>query len=249
MRKMKVTDFKLEYEKIETNKEDALPVIIVAAGSSTRMNGINKQFTEICGVPVLARTMSAFENSSCVSRIIVVTKEEYMASVQKLAESYMISKLTDIVCGGSSRQISVLNGMNILNENETKVLIHDGARPLVSQTVIKNVTDALKYSDSVCCGIKITDTVKSFSDGKFDETLDRNKLFTVQTPQGVNAAEYRRIITENSNITDFTDDTSVLEYGNYKTVLVEGDRNNIKITTPNDIRLAEFLLKEDLFDD
>lgn len=236
------TDFKIEY----TTKEplERYPVIIVAAGNSSRMQGMNKQFFEVGGVPVIARTMSAFENSALISRIILVTKEEFIADMQKIASKYNISKLTDVVVGGSDRFSSVLNGFNCLGDNDTKVLIHDGARPFVSGVIIGNVCAALQNFDASVCAVPLKDTVKMVNpDGTVNNTPDRTKLFSVQTPQGVDVKLYKKAAFSITDTSVITDDASVMELAGHSVKIVEGDYKNIKITTPEDIVLAEAFLK------
>ncbi len=239
---MKAVDFEIKYTPVEIC-DKALPVIIVAAGSSTRMMGAAKQFIEICGTPVIARTMLAFERSKRISSIILVTKDEYIADMQRIAEKYSISKLKDIVSGGNSRQESVKNGLNRLDADESKVLIHDGARPLVSQKIIDNVCEGLMCHDAVVCGVKVKDTIKIVGDtGDIVSTLPRETLVSVQTPQGVDVVKYRELLSK-SDLSNFTDDASIMENGGYSVFVVDGDYNNIKITTPEDILLADFIIE------
>ena len=219
--------------EVSSVSADALPVIIVAGGSSLRMNGIDKQLAEICGIPVIVRTMLAFENSEYISRIIVVTKPESITDIDMLAAKYMISKLTDIVSGGSTRHESVLKGMSVLCENEDRVLIHDGARPFVKDKMIFDCVNALKKAHGCFTALKAVKT-----------TLDRNKIYFAQTPQGVDSKLYKKIC-ESVSDTDFTDDASVLESSGEKVIIVNGDRSNIKITTPFDLVLAEAIVREE----
>lgn len=232
------TELKLNYE-ICDNKTSGIPVIIVAAGSSSRMNGINKQMLLLGGIPVLARTLLTFERNEKISRIIVVSKKESVLEIQNMAEKYMISKVSDIVEGGASRQESVLNGLKRLSKNEEKVLIHDGARPLVSQKIIENVVQALEEYIAVTCAVKVKDTIKLVDEnGKALKTLNRENLVAVQTPQGARVTEYLKAI-EQTDISKYTDDTSILEAAGYAVYTVEGSYKNIKITTAEDIAIAE----------
>lgn len=236
---MNTTETKLKYEICSVNP-NALPVIIVAAGSSARMNGINKQFLEINSIPVIVKTMLAFEQSTDIKNIILVTKAEDIFKLQLLAEKHNISKLTDIVCGGNSRQESVLKGLARVGTKDEAVLIHDGARPLVSSQVINRVVNGLKSYSAVTCAVKVKDTVKQIdADGKVIKTLDRSSLVAVQTPQGVKVKEYRQAVDSVKNLADFTDDTSIMEAAGFEILTVEGDYKNIKITTPEDIATAQ----------
>lgn len=236
------TDFKLQYETRDV-ADDGIPVIIVAAGLSTRMGGINKQTALLCGIPVIARTLKVFENSFKISRIILVTQDMLIPEMQLIAEKYMISKLTDIVEGGADRHASVMRGMECLAENENKVLIHDGARPFVTDYIIGGCVDALENYDGCLCGMKITDTVKRVDEAcNVVDTLDRTYLYAAQTPQGVNVSAYKNAC---ANIGDkkFTDDASVLESAGYRVKMVQGSARNIKITTAEDLLMAEALIK------
>ena len=239
---MKVTAFKLEYEVCET-ANNRIPVVIVAAGSSVRMNGIDKQLVDVAGIPAIARTLLAFERSAYISRIILVTREQSVLSMQHIADKYAISKLSDIVTGGKTRQESVLKGLERLDKSEDKVLVTDGARILVSERLISDCVKALAVHDGCLCALKVNDTVKEVCEGKVAKTVDRTPLYLAQTPQGITVSLYKKAASEH-DISAFTDDASVLEAGGCDVAIVEGDVRNIKITTPEDIRLAEIYLKE-----
>ncbi len=240
---MNSTELKLSYDICES-KQNGLPVIIVAAGSSSRMGGQNKQFLELSGIPVISRTLLAFENSDVIKNIILVVRAEDVFSLQMLAEKYGISKLSDIVCGAGSRQESVLKGFARLSKEETAVLIHDGARPLVTKEIISSVAAALEKHSAVTCAVKVKDTIKEIDkDGKVSKTLNRENLVAVQTPQGVNVENYLAAIEKLGEIKTFTDDTSIMEAAGYDVFTVEGSYKNIKITTPEDIPAAESFLE------
>ncbi len=243
---MNLAELKLDFEFC-SESEKSLPVIIVAAGNSTRMQGINKQFLTLGGIPVISKTMLAFENSSLISRIILVAKESDIPRLQLLAEKYSVSKLTDIVVGGENRQQSAQNGLSRLTEDEKKVLIHDGARPFVNNIIIENVCTALEEFPAVTCGVKLKDTIKQInSDGTVAKTLKRDELFSVQTPQGVWANEYREALARFGDLSAFTDDTSIMEAAGHTVKCVEGSYHNIKITTSEDIAVAEgYILSEE----
>lgn len=237
-------DFALQFEK-NTEALGGIPVVIVAAGSASRMQGIDKMFAPLCGIPILAVTLRAFENCPFVSEITVVTRKEKISDVLKLGRSYAVSKLKNVVEGGDCREASVKNGAMLYKGKCDKILIHDGARPLVTSAVIERTAKGLNDYDSVTCAVKLKDTVKKIDpQGKVIETPDRTALVSVQTPQGVKVSEFLRILEE-YDPSNFTDDTSVMEAGGYATYTVEGDYTNIKVTTPEDIAVAEvFLGKE-----
>ena len=241
-----MTETKTKFEFTVEKTDYSIPAIIVAAGNSTRMLGVNKQFAEIGGVPVIARSLLAFENSENVSRIILVVKADDVFELQMLAKKYNITKLSDIVCGGNSRQESVANGLARLSSYESDVLIHDGARPLVSYLIIKGVAEGLKTHKAVTCAVKVKDTVKQINgQAEVVKTLPRDSLVAVQTPQGVNIAEYKKAIEQMGDISAFTDDTSIMEAVGHKVLTVQGSYKNIKITTPEDILTAESYLREE----
>ncbi len=240
------TEFKLEYEIEELPADGGVSVIVVAAGSSTRMNGINKQTAQLCGVPLIIRTLMQFEKCSKISNIILVVKPDELFSMQQLADGYSIKKLSDIVCGGESRQQSVKNGLERLPENAETVLIHDGARPFVTDEIICSVISALSTHNAVTCAVKLKDTVKRVDEnGNVLSTPDRNTLVAVQTPQGVNVSDYRAALESSVDLGRFTDDMSVMEAAGHKPFTVPGSYENIKVTTPEDIALAEYLILKD----
>jgi len=242
---MNETLTKLQYDICE-NEKGGLPVIIVAAGAFTRMQGIHKQFIELNGIPVIAKTLLAFENCPAVKNIILVVRAEDLFEFQLLADKYMISKLSDIVCGGATRQESVLNGFARVSNEDTSVLIHDGARPLVTSEIICSVAKALENCNAVTCAVKVKDTVKEVDErGKVIKTLLRDSLVAVQTPQGVRVKEYRNAVEKAGDVSTFTDDTSLMEAAGYEVFTVEGSYKNIKITTPEDIKSACAFLEEE----
>lgn len=241
---MTLTKLKLEYEIASENKK-GIPVIIAAAGSSSRMAGVNKQFADLCGMPVIIRTLLAFQRSDAISKIIVVTSKDSINEIQLLCSKYMIDKLTDIVEGGANRAQSVKNGVSRLGK-EDYVLIHDGARPLISDEVICRVAKALKTNCAVTCAVPLKDTVKKVDkNGVVTETPIREELVAVQTPQGVDVKKYREALDKADNLSVFTDDMSVMEWAGHSVVTVKGDYKNIKITTPEDLIIASALLESE----
>ena len=235
---MEITKSVLSYETVSELNEE-LPVIIVAAGSSTRMNGINKQFAEVGGKPILARTVSKFQESKSIKSIIIVTKSEDIPAVQLLCEKNDFSKVTDIVAGGSDRSASVRCGIERLRKGERNVLIHDGARPFVTQKMIEDVANALKTSDCALVAKQSVDTVKETdSESTVIKTIDRKRVYLAQTPQGVNVSKYKFALNSLKG-KEFTDDASIMESMGYKCVVCEGSSMNIKITTPEDLLIAK----------
>lgn len=240
---MELTECKLEFSLCEES-DAAVPVIIIAAGSSSRMNGADKQFLMLDGIPVIARTLMAFENNPLISDIILVTREENIPKMQLIAERFAVRKLTDITVGGNSREESVLCGLRRVNKDCGSVLIHDGARPLVGSAVISGVVTALKTHPAVTCAVPVKDTIKRVGENKtVIETPDRSSLYAVQTPQGVHIKEYLFAAEKAGEaLSGFTDDMSVMEAAGFPVHITDGSYKNIKITTPEDIILAQYML-------
>lgn len=234
-------DTKPKFEYTVNLKEvSAIPVIVVAAGNSSRMGGQNKQTLEIGGMPVIARTLSTLQKSPFVSKIILVTKSDDIFLMQSICNKYGISKISDIVSGGDTRHKSVLCGIERLDSKDQHALIHDGARPFLTDSMINECITALKSFDGCLCAVKVSDTVKAAdSCALVTKTVDRSSLYLAQTPQGVNVEKYKAASKKGG---DFTDDASVLEAAGYSVKIVNGDKRNIKITTPDDIPIAEALL-------
>ncbi len=245
---MESLKYSLEYE-VSDSYNSNISAIITCAGHSTRMKGVNKQFALISGVPVIVKSILAFQNNSKVSSIVISAKSEDIAKVQSLVKEYNLTKVTDIVCGGQSRAESVKNAFMALSEETDYVLIHDGARPFVSQTVIDNVINNLVLFKAVACGVPVKDTIKQVSENKIiEKTIDRNKLVAMQTPQGFQYELYKKALENASDISKFTDDCALVESFNQEVFVTEGDNRNIKITTKEDLIIAK-AFSEGLFDD
>lgn len=237
------TEFKLEFST-EYAEPEKLPVIIVAAGSSSRMKGINKLFLDIGGMPLVVKTLMAFEQSPHISKIILVTSEENILKLQRLCDEYKITKTSDITMGGENRFSSVLNGIEMLDCDDKKVLIHDAARPFIDDKVIGNVCVALQNFDAAVCAVPVKDTVKIVDENGFVTTTpDRNTLYAAQTPQGVDVNLYKIAADKIADKNSITDDASVMEAGGYKVKMVIGDYKNIKVTTPEDVLVARAMLE------
>ena len=224
-----------------TEKENRfVSAVVVSAGNSTRMGGVNKQFLEINGIPVLVHTLMVFENMDTIDEIVVVTRESDIEDVKFLVEKYGINKVSKVVNGGETRQLSVLSGVSSVSEIADFIAIHDGARPLVTEKVVLDTLNQAFESGAAATGVKVKDTVKQVNDDNdIIATPDRNYLRFIQTPQIFDKALYLDAVNTVENSKDFTDDCMLVEaYG--KTVkFVDGDYENIKITTPEDVELAE----------
>lgn len=218
--------------------------VIVSAGNSTRMGGINKQFLEINCKPVLVHTLSVFDNIDLIDEIIVVTRENDIESVNSLISSYGIKKVSNVVKGGETRQISVLNGVIATSEKSDFVAVHDGARPLVTEKVICDTLEQAIAFGAAATGVKVKDTVKQVNDDNdIIATSDRAYLRFIQTPQIFDKALYLDAVNTVKNSKDFTDDCMLIEAFGRIVKFVDGDYENIKITTPEDVELAENYIK------
>ena len=222
-----------------------LSVIIVSGGKSSRMNGINKQFIELCGIPVIIRSIKAFDNIDEICEIIVVTSTENLDTMKKLISEYNFNKKIKITVGGETRQQSVFNGFKQVDDKSEYVAIHDGARPLISRNIIEQLIENVKLYRATTVGVPVKDTIKVVQDGFIKSTPKRDTLFITQTPQ----AFEKKLYTESvegaiKSGLDFTDDCQLVENIGYKVFMTIGEYSNIKITTPDDIKLAENLLKE-----
>ena len=228
-----------------TEKENIyVSAVIVSAGNSTRMGGINKQFLEINNMPVIAHTIKAFDSLDAINEIVVVTRECDIADVVSLIEKYNFKKVSSVVSGGETRQLSVYNGVINTSHSADYVAIHDGARPLVSDSVIINTLNNAFEFDAAATGVKVKDTVKVVDvNDNIVDTPDRTYMRFIQTPQIFKKSLYIDAVNTVENSKNFTDDCMLLEAYGKKVKFVDGDYENIKITTPEDVELAENYIK------
>ncbi len=220
--------------------------IIAAAGSGSRMKDSceNKQLLFIGGKPVIGHTLSAFESSTTIDEIIIVTREEDILPIADIVKTFGFSKVTKIIKGGETRQESVFNAISELNKKTKFISIHDGARPFVTPEMIDAVsTHAYSHNAAAAC-VKIKDTIKQVdSEGNICDTIDRATLLAVQTPQTFSLNLYLSgMATANKRGVHLTDDCQIIEQIGGKVFAVEGSYNNIKITTPEDILFAEHII-------
>ena len=231
---------------ISSIKRGKTSAIILCAGSSTRFSSENenKIFAPVLGVPVILRTINAFENSDAIGEIILVTKKECVDELKSLVCDNGIKKVSCIVVGGNTRQESAFKGFKHVSEKAKLVAIHDGARCLVTPKIIESVIiEADKYK-AATAGTQVTDTVKLCnSDGFISKTIDRNFVWNVQTPQIFEKKLYC-VCAHNaySKGINATDDCMLVESAGFNIKLVETGKENIKITVKEDIRLAEYIL-------
>lgn len=236
---MPETKFKLEYA-VNHYEAQGVTAVITAAGTSSRMGGVDKILAVLQGKPVLAYALQAFQAHPMVTAIVVVASAENMLPVQRICADF--SKVTDIVAGGASRAESVAAGFAQVRTRY--VLIHDGARPLVSRPVIDRVLRALETDAACAAAIPVKDTVKSVNEnGVVLATLRRDGLMAMQTPQGFEAAVYQNALNGNKDISGFTDDCALVESSGVQVRCVPGENKNIKITTAEDLIIAAAFLK------
>jgi 2-C-methyl-D-erythritol 4-phosphate cytidylyltransferase len=219
-------------------------VIIVAGGSGSRMKSDTpKQFLEIAGRPILMHTIEAFHKYSDSIKIILVLSQDRWEEWENLKNQYNFQIHHNLVAGGITRTDSVRNGLALVENSET-VAIHDGVRPLVSPQVISRAFQtATKHSTAIVC-VALKDSLRKLDSKERSEAVDRKSFRIVQTPQVFRAEIIKKAYQEiEVSAQEFTDDASVADYCGYQINLVEGDHSNIKITTPEDLILAESILK------
>lgn len=220
--------------------------IILAAGSGKRMGaGQNKLFLTLQGKPVLQHTVEAFQHSGQIDGIILVTKEQEMAQVRQMVPQAVFDKILLYTVGGKERQDSVLCGLTALPVCYERVLIHDGARPFVTEQLIERLLEAVTPTCGTVAGVPAKDTIKrAGADGLVRETLTRSELWNVQTPQCFYRAPildcYQRAQQEGYC---GTDDASLAEHYGLAVKLVQSYYENIKLTTPEDLDVADVFLR------
>ncbi len=219
-------------------------VIIVCAGNSSRMGGVNKILLPLGERRVIGITMQAFQQCKSVREIVIVAKEADIPLIRAEAEAALITKLSSCVTGGDTRQQSVINGVRSISADTELIAVHDGARPLVRPEHIEKTIRDAEIFGGAALGVPVKDTIKVVEDGLVIDTPPRKSLYITQTPQVFR----RRLYFEGIDFAlehdlDFTDDCQLVEAVGGKIAMTDGDYANIKITTPEDIRLAEALLE------
>ena len=221
-------------------------VIVAAAGSSSRMGGINKLMQPLDGVPVLVRTLTALQQAKRVDEIIVATREESLVEISQLCRTYGITKCSKVVRGGESRAHSVWLATLEASPDAELLAVQDGARPLVTPDLIDDVVLAAARCGAAAPAVPVKDTVKVIrdDDGAVEQTLERGRLRAVQTPQVFQAELLKAALQQAiEREIPITDDCSAVEQMGKVVFLVDGDEQNIKITTPMDLLLAEAILQ------
>ena len=217
--------------------------VIVAAGSASRMGGIDKVMAKLQGEPMIVRTVRAFQEAIAIKEIVIVTRPDLIQPIKELTRDY--DKVVDVVCGGGSRQESVGLGLAALSSKCKLAAIQDGARPLISQEVIDRTVRAAHSYGAAAPAIPVKDTIKVVKGGVVDHTPDRSTLMAIQTPQVFDfdliRGALKKAELENWAVTD---DCSAVELMGMSVKIVEGDERNIKVTTPLDLAIANLLLED-----
>ena len=235
-------------KKITGRSKTSLPlcsVVVPAAGNAARMEGIDKVMAPLDGLPVLIRTLRCLERSPLIREIIVVTREDLLVPVSQLCKDFMLRKVTKVIVGGEERIHSVQAGLREVRPDAELIAIHDGARPLLRQEVLEGAILMAQRTGAAAPAIPLTDTVKRVEGGQAVQTLDRNELCAIQTPQVFEAGLIKGAIEKAvASGESLTDDCAAVERLGMKVTLTPGDPCNRKITTPLDLVLGEAIVAE-----
>ena len=217
--------------------------VIVAAGTASRMGGIDKVMAPLGGEPLLLHSVRTFQNCDAIREIVIVTREDLLTEIMSLCAGF--SKVRGVVVGGADRPASVQAGLNSLSDRVKLVAVHDGARPLITWQVIDRTVRAAHSYGAAAPAIPVKDTIKVVKGGIVSSTPDRNTLQAVQTPQVFDLQLLKgALVKAQRDKTPITDDCSAVENMGMSVKIVEGDERNIKVTTPMDLKIAELLLEE-----
>ena len=239
----------MELSKITTGMRKVLPLktcgaVLVAAGSASRMGGIDKVMAPLGGTPMIVRTARAFQDCEAIKEIVIVTRQDLILPITGLCQG--MDKVKAVVVGGGSRQESVWLGLNALSKGVELAAVHDGARPLVSGALIDRVVRAAHSYGAAAPAIPVKDTIKVEQGGMIASTPDRATLRAVQTPQVFDFDLLRGALQKaEKDGAAVTDDCSAVERLGMNIRLVEGEERNLKVTTPLYLKIAEMLLEEE----
>lgn len=238
----------MNISKVTNGIRSVLPLqycgaVIVAAGTASRMEGIDKVMAHIGGEPMIVRTVRAFQNCGAIREIVIVTREDLILPVTQLCAAF--DKVRAVVVGGKDRPESVQNGLSALSSKVRLVAVQDGARPFVSVEVIDRTVRAAHSYGAAAPGIPVKDTVKVVQGGVVTQTPDRSSLRAIQTPQVFDLDLLKgALLKAKREKAAITDDCSAVERMGMSVRIVEGDERNIKVTTPMDLKIAELLLED-----
>lgn len=239
----------MDISKVTNGMRKVLPLkycgaVIVAAGTASRMGGIDKVMAKLHGEPMILRTVRCFQTCDAIREIVIVTRPDLIVEIMGLCKHF--EKVTAVVAGGNSRQESVQLGLNALSGKVKLAAIHDGARPLITHAVIDRSVRAANSYGAAAPAIPVKDTIKVVTGGVVDGTPDRAALKAVQTPQVFDFDLLRGALKKaKADGAEVTDDCSAVERMGMRVKIVEGDERNIKVTTPLDLKIAELLLEDE----
>lgn len=229
--------------KQKKRQEPCCSAVVVAAGSSTRM-GMDKLMLPLDETPVIVYTLRAVQAAPSVGEIILVTREDLIVPMSQLCQDYAISKVTKVVRGGASRTQSVRLGTLEVSGDAQVIAIHDGARPFVSAEVIERAVAQAMETGAAAPAVPVKDTIKVAHDGVVESTPDRACLFAVQTPQVFESSLIKAALQKAlDDGLELTDDCAAVERLGMKVALTRGDERNIKLTTPEDLAVAQAILE------
>ena len=229
--------------KQKKRQEPCCSAVVVAAGSSTRM-GMDKLMLHLDETPVIVYTLRAVQAAPSVGEIILVTREDLIVPMSQLCQDYAISKVTKVVRGGASRTQSVRLGTLEVSGDAQVIAIHDGARPFVSAEVIERAVAQAMETGAAAPAVPVKDTIKVAHDGVVESTPDRACLFAVQTPQVFESSLIKAALQKAlDDGLELTDDCAAVERLGMKVALTRGDERNIKLTTPEDLAVAQAILE------
>jgi 2-C-methyl-D-erythritol 4-phosphate cytidylyltransferase len=230
--------------KNRQGKAPSCSAVIAAAGISQRNDGVDKLLINVCGAPVIAHAIAAFQDHGLISEIIVVTREDRIEYISELCIQRGFSKVTGVIVGGATRLESVLNGVLAVSEKSRLIAIHDGARPCIGASVIENAVMAAAKHHAAAPGIQVSSTIKRVSEGIVLETVERESLYNIQTPQVFTAEIIKVALTNVFNKSlPVTDDCMAVELLGIPVHITEGSADNIKLTTQEDFIFADAILK------
>jgi 2-C-methyl-D-erythritol 4-phosphate cytidylyltransferase len=230
----------------KSNKPPACTAVIAAAGSSQRCQGEDKLFYPVNGRPILSYTLEVFQKCDLVNDIIVVAKEDKLDDIASICSQYGFNKVSGIIKGGLTRTQSVLNGVLAVSRKTGIIAIHDGARPCLDADILINTIKKATTHHAVAPAIPVTSTLKKVTDGVISETVDREGLYEIQTPQVFQADLIKAALTNALNKSiQITDDCMAVEIIGMPINIVDGSFRNIKITCNDDFYIAEYLLTQE----
>ena len=225
--------------KQNQNENQSVGAILLCAGKSSRMDGLDKPTLVFDNIPIFIKSLRKFEYSNLFTKIVIIASKENISEIQNLIYKYKFP-FCEVILGGERRQDSVSIAIDYLSQfTVDKVVIHDSARPLFIESLLTKGIELLDDNNGVIPIIPIQDTVKKVDSNKVVETLDRNKLYRSQTPQFFKFNILKKCIENTSETTNYTDESELLEINGYQVACINGNLENQKITTQDDLKLLK----------